>query len=267
MIYIGIALIVIGGILIFVRASTQKKLFEIKSTETFKAKDLVDLYESVKSDVGMGGFSKIIEVKGMSKADNPLTSEIAKQPCVYYSMTVTREYEETYQEKDANGNYVTKTRRAEDTISSNTQRIPFYVEDETGKVLVNPNGASIDAQQVVDKFEPGERQAGSMLSFGAFSINISTPSVGRTRTLGYRFRESIIPLDRKLYVLGEATDTSGELAIQSPREKGKKFIVSMKSEEELVRGAESTIKWTLYAAIACDVIGLILLVIGLVGKK
>jgi hypothetical protein len=266
MIFVGIALLVIGGILIFVRISAQKKLFEIKATETFKAKDLQELYESVKADVGPGGFSKVLEIKGLSKSDNPLTSEIAKQQCVYYSMSVIREYEETYQEKDSNGNYVTKTRRAEDTISSNTQSIPFYVEDDTGKVLVNPNGASIDAQQVVDKFEPGERQAGASLSFGAFSITLSAPA-SPTRTLGYRFRESIIPLDRKLYVLGEATDTSGELAIQRPREKGKKFIVSMKSEEELVRSAESTIKWTLYAAIACDVIGVILIIVSILGKK
>jgi hypothetical protein len=74
-------------------------------------------------------------------------------------------------------------------------------------------------------------------------------------------------LERKIYVLGEVTDTSGELAIQRPREKGKKFIISLKSEEELVRGVKSTIRWTLYGAITCDLIGVVLIILGILGKK
>ena len=108
MLIFGIILLVVSGVLYFVRINAQKKLFEIKSTETFLAKDLTDLYTSVKSEVGAGGFSKMAEVKGNIKCDNPLAGEISGQPCVYYSMTVTREFEETKQERDTNGNMVTK---------------------------------------------------------------------------------------------------------------------------------------------------------------
>jgi hypothetical protein len=265
MLIVGIVLLVVSGILYFVRMNAQKKLFEIKSTETFLTKDLQDLYSSVKSEIGAGGFSKMAEVKGLVKCDNPLKGEISGQPCVYYSMTVTREFEETKQERDANGNMVTKNVRGSETVSSNTQRVPFYVQDESGRMLVNPNNANIDPVQVKDEFQAGEYQTGQSLSFGGFTFTVNSPLSSR-RTLGYRFQESILPLDRKVYILGEVTDTSGELAIQYPREKGKKYIISLKSEEELVRGAESTIKWTLYAAIACDVIGIVLVILGVLKK-
>jgi hypothetical protein len=266
MVIAGVVFFVISAILIVVRVMTQKKLFEIQSTETLTAKDLQDLYSSVKSEVGQGGFSKMTEVKGVVKCDNPLNSELANQPCVYYSMTVVREFEETREEKDSSGNYRPVTHRGSETISSNTQSVPFYVEDETGKILVNPNDAGIDSQKVLDKFESGEYASGPTLSFGGWTLNVGGITAGR-RTLGYRFQESIVPLGRKIYVLGEATDTSGELAVQKPREKGKKFIISMKSEEELVSGAKSTIKWTLYGAIACDAIAVVLIILGLLGKK
>ena len=162
--------------------------------------------------------------------------------------------------------WLQKNVRGSETVSSNSQRVPFYVEDQSGKILVNPNNANIDAIQVKDEFRAGETQMGQSISFGAFTFTVPSPLTSK-RTLGYRFQESILPLDRKVYILGEATDTSGELAIQYPREKGKKYIISLKSEEELVRGTESTIKWTLYAAIACDVIGIILVIAGLLTKK
>jgi hypothetical protein len=266
MVIAGIVFFVISAILLVVRITTQKKLFEIQSTETFSTKDLQNLYSSVKTEVGAGGFSKVVEVKGSVKCESPLNAELSAQSCVYYSMSVVREFEETVEEKDSDGNYRTVTKRGSETISSNTQSVPFYVEDETGKILINPNDANIDSQKVLDKFESAEYASGSMLTFGGFSLNLGGLLSGR-RTLGYRFQESILPLGRKVYVLGEATDTSGELAIQKPREKGKKYIISMKSEEELVSGAKSTIKWTLYAAIACDAIAVVLIILGILGKK
>jgi hypothetical protein len=186
MIIAGVVFIVISAVLIAVRISTKKKLFEIQSTDTFSAKDLLNLYSSVKAAIGPGSFSKIVEVKGLVKCDNPLTSELSKHPCVYYSMNVIREYEETHEEKDSDGNYRTVTSRGSETISSNTQNVPFHVQDDTGKILINPNDARIDAQKVLDKFESGESSSGSTLTFGGFSFNIGGLSTGR-RTLGYRF--------------------------------------------------------------------------------
>ena len=85
-------------------------------------------------------------------------------------------------------------------------------------------------------------------------------TTGRRRTLGYHFREWLLPLNRAVYVLGSASDMSGELMIQKPREKGK-FLISLKSGEELVTSAKSGMTWGLYGSIVCFIIGLIFVIL------
>ncbi len=262
MIIVGLILIVIAVVLFFVRQASQKKLFNIKATQTFKTQDVVELCNSIKEEIGPGSFNKVLEVKGVIKCENPLKAELSGQDCVYYSMSVTREYEERYTAYDEKNRPVQRTRRGSDTISSNTQSVHFSVEDDTGRITINPNGASIDSVQVVDRFDPaGANQ--TMLSFGSFSFNVPAMT-GGTKTLGYRYRESVLPLNRKVFVLGEAADSSGELAVQKPKDSKESFLISLKSEEEIIGQTENVIKWTLIGMIAAASIGVALLIVGII---
>jgi hypothetical protein len=232
MVVVGVVLLVVAGVLLLIRRSRQSKLRRITGTETSTAKELAELASSVSQELGgRTGFSQAAEVKGLAKCDSPLTSEVASQSCVYYDMRVTREYEETYYETDSqSGRRVQKTRRSSDTVAQNSQRVSFWVEDRTGRIKVDPSGADLDSVQVVDRFEPAP--SGGTISFGGFALDVGVLALGTgsgTRTLGYRFRESILPVDRQVYVLGEATDSPGELTIQAPRDKGRPFIISLKS--------------------------------------
>lgn len=252
MIIIGGVLIALGVVLILVRRKAQNQLLEIKFVKTSTAAELKEAADGIRQELGTPGLRQMSEVKGVIKCDQPLTGELSKQQCVYYAMTVSERYEETYTERDSQGREVRRTRTGTTTVASNSQRVHFYVQDESGKILVNPNDADIDAVKVVDKYEPGQR---STVSFGSFSFNVRSSGSGR-RILGYEFEERILPLDRRVYVLGEATDTSGELMVQKPQEKGKPFIVSLKSEEELTRSTEGKIKGLMIGAIVCWVAGL-----------
>ncbi len=264
---IGIILIGVGVLLIIMRTKKQGHLLEIKSTPTSTTKELADTCKSINDELGTtGGFKQLVEVKGMIKCDQPLTGELSKQPCVYYDMKVEERYEETYWDKDANGNQVRKTRTGNTTVSSNTQKINFQIMDETGKITINPNGANIDPVKVVDKYEPHTANQAS-ISFGGFKLNLNTGSSGDRKILGYQYTESILPLDRKAYVIGLASDSTGELMIQQPTEKGKPFIITLKSEEELVKGTESTIKIMMISAIVCWVAGAAAIVIGMFSGK
>lgn len=266
-IIIGIIFIAIGALLIFLRSKKQGHLLEIKSIPTSTAKELAETCKSINDELGQsGGFKQLSEVKGMIKCDQPLTGELSKQSCVYYDMKVEERYEETYWDKDANGNQVRKTRTGNTTVSSNTQKVNFQIMDETGKITVNPNGANIDAIQVVSKYEPHTANQAS-ISFGGFKLNLNTSSSGDRKILGYEYTERILPLDRKAYVIGLASDSTGELMIQQPTEKGKPFIITLKSEEELVKGTESTIKIMMISAIVCWALGAGAIVYGLLFGK
>jgi hypothetical protein len=264
-IIIGLALIGLSVLLIFLRKKSQDKLLEIKSTQTSTAKDLADLCQSVKDGIGnSGGFKQLSEVKGVVKCAKPLNGELSKQPCVYYAMDVSERNEETYYEKDSKGNSVRRTRTGSTSVASNSQSVHFEVEDTTGRITVNPNGADIEPVQVVSKYEPST-QGRSSISFGSFSFNVGRSS-GDRKILGYEFTEKIVPLDRRVYVIGEASDSSGELMIQQPSEKGKPFIITLKSEEELTKGTESNIKAMLYGAIGSLIAGLGAIIYGVLAK-
>jgi hypothetical protein len=263
---IGIALIGLSVLLIFLRRKSQDKLLEIKSTQTSTAKDISDLCQSVKEGIGSsGGFSQLTEVKGVVKCNTPLSGELSKQPCVYYAMNVSERYEETYYEKDSKGNSVRRTRTGSASVASNSQSVHFEVEDATGRITVNPNGADIDTVQVVSKYEPS-MQGRNSVSFGSFSFNVGR-STGDRKILGYEFSESIIPLDRRVYVIGEASDSSGELMIRQPAEKGKPFIITLKSEEELTKEKESNIKALMAGAIISLIAGLGAIAYGVFAKQ
>nr|MDA8216722.1 E3 ubiquitin ligase family protein [Dehalococcoidales bacterium] len=245
LVVVGVVLLILCAVLLLVRRSQQGKLSEIMATETSTSRQLAETAKYVAERMGeAGSFNQITEIKGLARCDSPLTSEVAKQPCVYYSMSVSREYEETYWETDQQTKQqVSKTRRSSEVVASNSQRIPFFVEDSTGQVLVDPAGADVDAVQVVDRFEPGE----NTMSLGALRIDLGDllPLGSGRHTIGYKISEKIIPLDRSVYVLGEAVDSTGKVTMLKPREKGKKFLISHKSEEELVRSTGSTIRWLL----------------------
>ncbi|MBL7961661.1 E3 ubiquitin ligase family protein [bacterium] len=262
---IGIALIGLSVLLIFLRRKSQDKLLEIKSTQTSLAKDLTELWQSVKNELGStGGFKQLTEVKGMVKCAKPLLGELSKQACVYYHMEVLERYEETYYEKDAQGNNQRRTRTAKSSVANNSQSVSFEIEDATGRITVNPNGADIDPVQVISKYEPSI-QGRNSISFGSFSFNVGR-SDGDRKILGYEFSEKIIPVDRRIYAIGEASDTSGELMIQKPSEKGKPFIITLKSEEELTKGTESNIKALMIGAILSLIAGLGAVIYGIIEK-
>lgn len=254
----GGILIAAGVVLTIIRSSQASKLSQMKELETSRAGDLVALAADVASEIGGGAFTQIAELKGRSFVESPLKSELAGTDCVYYRMSVNREYEETYWENDDKGNRVRRTRRGSDLVAHNERSVPFYIDDGSGRVLVRPEGASFVAEKAFSRFEPGE-PAGGRLAMGALSLVISG-AIGGRMTLGYRYEEDLIPVGCELYVLGEAADEGGELAMRKPADKKRRFIISVKSEEELTKRARTTIIVLTVIAAVCAVGGIGLLI-------
>ncbi len=260
----GIVLILIAVGLYFGSKSQKKRLGEMAATQTSSATELAELAAAVAKDIGPGSFNQITEVKGTIECAAPLVSELSETSCVHYSMSVTREYEETYWENDSEGHQVQRTRRGSESVASNTRSVPFLIRDSTGTIEVDPDGAKIFDEKVFSQFQQGE-VGGDGYRFGQFSFGSSFASfAGGRRTIGYRFEESAIPLGRALYVLGEAVDTGGRLRVAKPGKKGASFIVSLKTEEQLAAGAQSTAKGLFIAAIVVAVLGVVGLVVGII---
>src|SRR5918994_5748512 len=178
---------------------------------------------------------------------------MANETCAYYSSKIVREYLERDYDDD-----VGSDRRSE-VVVQNEQFAPYTVEDATGRVPVNGEGAEVDARQVVDRFERHTGGEGPSISLGGATINLG----GGERTLGFRHTERILPVDAPVYVLG-TVQGDGSIGAPPPGEKAQRFLVSHRSEEALGQSLGKTVLWLGVGGVASIVVGVVLLVVGII---
>jgi hypothetical protein len=237
----AVIFLVAGGVLLYFRNRTKQKSALMSQTET-----------SASADVSGLAPGTLVEVKGTLRCEEPLVSEMAERSCAYYSSKVIREYMERDYDDDDGGS----DRRSE-VVAQNEQFAPFVVEDDSGTAAVNAEGAEVDAKQVVNRFERDTGNEGSF-SLGGMTINLG----GGERTIGYRYTESILPIDASVYVLGTVQEGGG-IGAPSPGEEGHRFVVSHRSEEALGQSLGKTVLWLGVGGVGALVLGVILLVIGI----
>jgi len=242
---VGVIVLLIGGGLLFYGRRTQAKTNLLQSVATSTAADLPNL---------MSG--EMVELKGTIRCPNPLTAEYADRLCVWYSSQVSREYE--HREKDSDGNW--ETRRQSESVSSNTQKTSFFVQDATGQVEVHLEGADIDAPTILDRFEDkSSSNSGPSIKIGGVSISTG----GDDKTLGYRYNVKALAVDTPIYVLGVYQE-DGTVGAPPPGSKTRKFIVSHRTEEELHASWKKQAMWLAVVAIVLAVAGAALIVGGLI---
>lgn len=248
--FLGLLLLAAAGGLAWGHRAQQRKLGLVASTEVCTAEHLRELAASMAEGLGTGSLRFPAAISGTVRCDQPLTSELAEEAVVYYSMTVSREVEEKPAEGEGSSS------RTWEGLAQRKQAVPFRVEDATGSLAVDPEGATFTAEKTLSRTEPATAGPRT-LSVGRYSLE--APADPRTR--GYRFEEQAVPVGRKVYVLGEVTDPGGELRIANPAGEGK-LLISVKSREQLLKDLGSGSKFLRGAAIVCGVIGLLLLLFG-----
>jgi hypothetical protein len=178
----------------------------------------------------------LVEVSGHAQPENGLLrAPFSGMPCVLFSYQV--------EERRASG----KETRWE-TIAKGTSQEPFFVRDETGRVLVVP----FDAQLVLpDNRTTRNNWLGTLPEetiLGLLKLGVSVEGWFGEKTL--RCSESCILPDETVYVMGTAqenksaadsTENSARLYIGSSRDN--EFIISDRSEKELL----SSLQWQVYA--------------------
>lgn len=261
----GIIFILISLALAMVYVSNRKKLALMANTETSTVEFLETLSKSMSDGVGDGSLRYFTEVRGKIRCEDPLVSELAETDCVYYSMKVEREYEETYFEEDSEGRREEKTRSARNTVAQNTRSVPFMLEDATGKIKIITEDAEIIAEEVYSRFEPSENMDSD------FSRNVWIKADDHydhespdRRTIGYHYVEEALETGREVYIIGEASDKDGTLCMVSPTEKNKRFIISSKGEEALMEEGRSAMVWSMVGSLACGLTGVVLIIISII---
>jgi hypothetical protein len=259
MLPIGIFLIVAAVVLVVVHVFARRKTGHLLAAANATPGGLSDLASKISGELGGGGFSEFATLTGEGATEQPLVSPLGVRPCLYYRMTVTRRYEEEYTERDQQGNTRHKTRTGSETMSTQEEFCDFHLQGSDGHLPVHLEGASFDNLiETVDRFEPAGNGM-AVLSLGRFRMSLGNVGSGR-RTLGYQYREHILPAGTQLTVVGLVTDSRG--GGLSAGRGGAAFIVSTRTKKEMLGSAKRTANLTAIGSGLCLLAGAILTVIG-----
>lgn len=270
MFWFGLIVTAVGGVLIFLSKRASERVFQMKTTETTRVGDLLSLINEVRAEMG-GGPSELreyVEIKGVVGSDAPMEAEMSGQAAAIVHSQVTRDVEELREHRDSDGNVTTRWEKRTESVHSNSLEQPFWVDDGSGRLEVRPGGAELTLQKVVDRFEqPSAVDSGQgRLALGRFSFSYGSmlgPSQ-RFRVIGYRFVESILPIGAPLYALGEVADGGDGLSLHKPAGGDKPFLLSTRSEEEMVSSGAKRAKWMKIGGFAAIALGLVLIAVGAV---
>lgn len=245
MIFFGFILLAVAVGCYFGGRSQAGQLRTISATDTYSAQMAQDLFSQVVPTLGAEALAQACEVAGVIEAEPPLSAPLSGAPCVAYSLQVSREYEADVTTTDSNGAKKTTTERRSDTVESREQKVRFYVRDATGRVLVDAEGAELDLAGSIDRTDV-------------------PPAHAPARTLGYRRVERMLPVGAQVYIMGTIVANAGTpMVARDPRGKHK-FLISRRSEQELISDAKSAARWFYYAAGGAGGVGLVLLFVGLI---
>lgn len=263
---IGIVLLVVGVILYLAQRHQTRRASSLRAARPATVAELERMAHDIAQEIGGGSWRDYVRLVGDIVCDHPLISELKQEPCVHYSMTVRREYEETITRQDETGKSIQETRRSSETLASNQQWMPFVLRDQTGVIAVNPTGAEIETVKVLDEFRP--ESAGGLISYGRYSQVPSHLHPGR-RTLGYHYSESILPLHRRATIFAMVSDRDGHLTLENPSntDPNRAFIIALKTEEELTKSAERSATGLRIAMQVCLALGVVLTLVGLLVRR
>ena len=237
--------------LFFIYSGAQQYLFlqKIKNTPTSKVEA-----------VAIG----LIELSGKALCQQDMASPITKNKCIYWKL------QGEYYQSGKHGGW----RNIYNDSSTNT----FYLKDETGKILVDPNGAQVDipSDNLFQGYYSGKGFFGmshtQMDSRAVAFIDTLPPEKQRSflnhRNENLKIIEYLIAEGDPLYVLGSAEPREGVAsAVQSENlivRKGKfdkTMFISDSGEQKLTQSVSGSVYWQIFGGLALSAICLFLLLL------
>jgi hypothetical protein len=257
LIIFGVLLLAAGVAGFYFARQTRSNIHAMIGAETLPVAELADLHRTAVEVAGPGGFRRICEVVGVAQPGphGLLEAELSHTKCVWHRHTVQRRYNQVSYDSDGRR----RVSRRTETVAELVSEQPFTVVDDTGAVLVRPNGIHPDGtEKVISRFEKNTNRSTGPTIFG-----IQLPGVDRDDTIGYEYTEWVLPADVRLYVHGEASDRSGELAFEKP-ENGL-CLISTRTEAEIKKSYVRMQKLFAFGGLGAGALGIVLLVMAAFG--
>lgn len=254
-----IPLLLIGGGLasiFYLRPKMQDSVTEIKYMQTKTIAELKDMFSQMDAS-GLGNdYREFVELKGTVVSDNLVETPFSNKKVAYCESKLSQVTETREQYRDSNGNMQTRIRKNENMISNekSSQDISIIDNSSSESVVleINATGCKLDIPKTFDRFEP-KSNLSNYRYFNSFSWN----RFG-AETIGFKMVEETIAANQNLYVIGEAFKVGDTLHIGKPQDNKKPFIITTKSEDDLVNTSNQNAKFALIGGIIAIVVGIIM---------
>jgi hypothetical protein len=192
------------------------------------------LLDDTPTSKALGVFIGMAELNGTAESAQPLSSNLVERACVLYNWGVEEAWSRTETSTDSKGNSSTTTKSGWTTIASGGKSIPFYLQDDTGVILIRPEGAKVEpdifCEATVEPDDPLYYTRG-----GTGSVPYSTHK--------RRYHETGLRLHSTLYIIGPTRERTDIIApeIAVDRE-APMFLISTRTEQ-LVKFEMSGSAW------------------------
>lgn len=193
----------------------------------------------------------LVHARGKATGDDQLTSPLTKVPCCYYQFQVTKH------------NFAAQPGQPEwIVVGKGTEQRPFYLDDGTARVVVNPQGAEYEVPETF-RFRTGKQST----FFVHPMLGIKGPSNEDLKAFfeprwgkgKYQFSEYCLPAERDCSVLGQCAENPNQP--QDPKYasnhtllKGAKeqpFLISSESSEEEQKNLRKKAVTAIATGVAC----------------
>lgn len=190
-----------------------------------------------------GVFIGLVELNVTAESEKPLTGFLSGQACVDYDYQVQEQWKrpvtETY--TDDKGQQQTRTKEQEgwETIAKGGEREPFYGKDDTGVILINPEGAKFERMPFFD--HTVSRADPMYLSKAPLHEVKGTTGIRR-------FTESGLALHAPLFIVGQARERQDVVAPEIAASKDAALFLISAFSKKLVQTGYSLYSWLAWGA-------------------
>lgn len=258
-IIIGIILAVIGAVLVFyLRPKTKSAVLEMKFMQTKSISELKDIFNQM-SNNELTDYREFVELKGNVTDDTLVDAPFSNKRVAYCESKLSQVTEDKEHYIDSQGRQQTRIRKNENVISNERTSQLITMTDSSSKekvtLEINASGCKLDIPKTFDRFE-NKRNLNGYRYFNSWSWDRFGGE-----TIGFKMEERTIMPNQNLYVIGEAFKVGDSIHIGKPMDSKKPFIVTTKSEEDLINSSNKNAMLYLIGGIALMVIGVVMLFI------
>ncbi len=208
---------------------------------SFRMRRLERIIRDLPNSKVQGVFVGLVELNVTAESEKPLTSFLGERLCVQYFYRIDEEWSHTVTETstDDKGQAQTRERVVIEwkTIAKGGTAEPFYGRDETGAILIRPDGAKLEAVSFFDQ---------TVSSGHPLYLKGATPVALPGSTGHRRFVEHGIPLHAPVFIVGHARERDDIVAPEIAADKGAAiFLISAQPKKgiQVMYSAYSWLAW------------------------